>query len=86
MDKIILVHYIGIGNLNMCECDEHLTKIKNMLNNDENIIHYIIPMRGEENTRIECLNPKLVSEEDYQQAKDMLNRNQEIVNNIINNK
>ena len=50
---------------------------------EDNIISYWIPVREGE-TRVECINPKLVSEEDFTEAKRVLDRNQEIVNNIIN--
>jgi hypothetical protein len=53
------------------------------LKEEDNIISYWIPVREGE-TRVECINPKLVSEEDFTEAKRVLDRNQEIVNNIIN--
>ena len=82
MDKIILVHYIGVGNLSTKEVEQHLHKITTeLLPKDDGVINYVIPTRGE--TRIECLNPKLVSEEDYKQAKELLDRNQKIVDDII---
>ncbi len=34
-------------------------------------------------TRVDCLNPKLVSDEDYKEAKELLDRNQKIVNDIM---
>jgi hypothetical protein len=49
---------------------------------EDNIISYWIPVREGE-TRVECINPKLVSQEDFTEAKQVLDRNQKIVNDII---
>lgn len=82
MEKIILVHYIGVGNLSVKEVEQSLHKITTeLLPKDDCVINYVIPTREE--TRVECLNPKLVSEEDYKQAKELLDRNQRIVDEII---
>jgi len=82
MDKIILVHYIGVGNLSVKKVEQYLYKITTeLLPKDDSVINYVIPTREE--SRIECLNPKLVSEEDYKQAKELLDRNQKIVDDII---
>ena len=84
-EKIILVHYINVGNIvgnDVSKLMEDVVKIFSPKGED-NIISYWIPVREGE-TRVECINPKLVSEEDFTEAKRVLDRNQEIVNNIIN--
>jgi hypothetical protein len=82
MEKIILVHYVGVGNRSINDIKEYLCKIATeLLPKDDGVINYVIPTREE--TRIECLNPKLVSEEDYKQAKELLDRNQRIVDDIV---
>jgi hypothetical protein len=82
MNKIILVHYINVGNLKTNDVQQYLEKVKNALFiKNKDIINYIIPVKSE--TRIECLNPKLVSDEDYSKAKDLLDRNQKIVDEIL---
>ena len=85
MEKIILVHYINIGNMNYNDVNKFMEEItvKFSPKEDDNIISYWIPVNNGE-TRVECINPKLVSEEDYSEAKKVLDRNQEIVNEIIN--
>ena len=54
MEKIILVHYINIGN-----SDDMENIIKKLSPNERNdIFSYFIPIiEGE--TRVECINPKL---------------------------
>jgi hypothetical protein len=84
MEKIILVHYINIGNIdgnNVSKIMEDVVK-KFSPKEEDNIISYWIPVREGE-TRVECINPKLVSQEDFTEAKLVLDRNQEIVNDII---
>ena len=84
-EKIILIHYINVGNIdgnNVSEMMENVVK-KFSPKEEDNIISYWIPVREGE-TRVECINPKLVSEEDFTEAKRVLDRNQEIVNDIIN--
>ena len=84
MEKIILVHYINIGNINANDVSKIMEDVvKKFLPKDEdNIISYWIPVREGE-SRVECINPKLVSQEDFTKAKRILDRNQEIVNDII---
>ncbi len=84
MEKIILVNYINISNIDYRDVSKFMQEI--IINcspkDEDNIISYWIPINGE--TRIECINPKLVSEDDFIQAKQVLDRNQDIVNGIIN--
>ena len=85
MEKIILVHYINVGNVGNMDCSDVMEEIVDKFSpkEEDNIISYWIPIKNGE-TRVECINPKLVSEEDYSEAKKVLDRNQEIVNEIIN--
>jgi len=89
MEKIILVHYITIGNMATNDVSRFMKEMveRFKLNGEDNIISYFIPIRDGD-TRIECINPKLVSEEDYKQAIEVLDRNQKIVDEIVleNNK
>lgn len=85
MEKIILVHYIFVGNISPQDISEYMESIMKNYNNkysEENIISYWIPIKKGE-TRVECINPKLVSEEDFLEAKLVLDRNQKIVNEIV---
>lgn len=84
MEKIILVHYINIGNIDanvVSKIMEYVVK-KFLPKDEDNIISYWIPVREGE-SRVECINPKLVSQKDFTKAKRILDKNQEIVNDII---
>jgi len=84
-EKIILIHYINVGNIDGNDVSEMMENVVKKFSpkEEDNIISYWIPVR-EGDTRVECINPKLVSEEDFTEAKRVLDRNQEIVNDIIN--
>lgn len=75
-NPIILVYYINIGNLSNYDFKEYIHKtIKflkiNKKNKENNIIQYFIPVKNQE-SKVECINPILVDNELYQQAKNRL--------------
>ena len=83
MEKIILVNYVAVGNMSMNEVHEYLEDFeRKIVPKDEGIFNYIVPIKGYD-SRVECLNPKLVSEDDYKQAKELLDRNQKIVDELV---
>ncbi len=84
MEKIILVHYINVGNIDGNDVSKIMEDVVKKFSpkEEDNIISYWIPVREGE-TRVECINPKLVSQEDFTEAKQVLERNQKIVNDII---
>jgi hypothetical protein len=84
MEKIILVHYINVGNIDGNDVSKIMEDVVKKFSpkEEDNIISYWIPVREGE-ARVECINPKLVSQEDFTEAKRVLDRNQEIVNDII---
>ena len=85
MEKIILVIYINIIDMSLNERDQMLYEINKTIHDiekhDNSIKHYLLPGEYKEN-KIECINPKLVSEEEYIKAKESLEKIQEILNNI----
>ena len=84
MDKIILVHYINIDGVPNSNLGEMMGLVKESLAKDADIISYIVPVRDEP-TRIECVNPKLLKENDdaWDNVKRILDRNQKAVNKFI---
>ena len=69
-DKIILVVYINIAGLHDADVSAFVAEVANSLRpkKEENMLMYFIPVRETE-SRIECINPKLVSEEEYEKAR-----------------
>ena len=87
MDKIILVHYINIDGVPNSNLGEMMGLVKDSLAKDADIISYIVPVRDEP-TRIECVNPKLLKENDdaWDNVKRILDRNQKAVDKFIKEK
>lgn len=82
MNKIIIVNYISVGDMDPDDVMDRMNEIAEIVDQEEGIINYVIPTRGE--TRIECINPKIVSEEDFNQAKRVLDETQRRVNEFLN--
>jgi len=86
MDKIILVFYTKFDK------SEDITHINDRLYNlstsvaDKypDIYTFYVPI-FEGDTRIECINPKLIGEDEYLKVKKILEENQKIVDNLLKN-
>jgi len=75
MNKIILVCYVNTAGLTTQEAYEVIKKVRKELNlfHVEDIIHYVIPNTIGD-SRIECINPTIVSEVDYSLVKKRLDK------------
>ena len=67
--KIVIVHYI---NTPSAESFLSAIKILERKLESEEILPYFIRTQGE--TRIECINPRLVTEEEYTEARNTLEK------------
>ena len=85
MEKIILVFYVYVGGMDYHQVSEYIDGIKKSLTVDDEIINYIVPIKTGE-TRIECLTPKLISENDFEDVKTILDRNQQLIDEFLKNK
>lgn len=75
-NQLILVNYLNIGNLSHKDAKEYMYRIiKDLKINKKmggaHIVQYFIPVRNQE-SKVECINPILVDNELYQQAKNKL--------------
>ena len=64
-DKLILVYYISIGNVDMDDVEEFMNRVMekisaNSVSEDTEIL--AIPIYGE--TKVECINPKYITDTD----------------------
>lgn len=86
MNKIILVHYINIDGVPTRDLPQMMELVKESLAKDADIISYIVPVKDEP-TRIECVNPKLLKNNDdaWDNVKRVLDRNQKAVDKFIKN-
>ena len=82
MDKIIIVHYIDVSEVNAELRSAFMNDvIKSFSPKDNNILSYWIPVYSE--TRIECINPKLITEGEYIDVKSFLDKHQQAVNEFL---
>ena len=75
-DRIIIVHYIDIRHIEKigASVQEYMQKAtqasQDMIRDDMDM--YFIPVR--QDSRVECINPKLVDEDAYKEAKILLDQ------------
>lgn len=82
MDKIILAHYINVGNVSPQKVNELLYDISKSLAGQDDVLHYVYPIT-QGDTRVDCINPKLVTGEEYKYAKEVLSFNENLIKTII---
>lgn len=83
MNKIILVHYINIGGLSRQTAETRIMSyMEHSLPKEDSIINYIVPIENSD-SRIECLNPRLLSELDYQEIQKVIDKNNISLNNLL---
>lgn len=83
MEKTILVIYVN--NDLVREIDRFNELIKHELANS-NILCFYVPTNEHEYYKIECINPKLVSEVEYNEVKELLEKTKNKLNNFLNKK
>lgn len=72
MEKLIIVVYLGIKEDDEFKANEIIENFINYsLPKDDDKQFFVIPTFGE--TRIECINPKLINEDEYSKVKEVLN-------------
>ncbi len=82
MEKMVLVHYIDVRGLEASQVGDYIKGIiDNARPKDDNIISYFIPVLRE--TSIDCLNPKLASEQEYLVVNEFLEENQKLIDDTI---
>jgi len=82
MDKLIIVHYIDISKAEPNNIPELMEDVaKRFTPTEDNILTYWIPVYSE--TRIECINPKLITEGEYIDVKSFLDKHQQAVNEFL---
>lgn len=88
-EKIILVVYFNISDypdyevpLVMEDVSEHFGR---QFKKDNNVYTIVIPVYDRE-TKIECINPKLVSEEEYKKAEFACKELEKVITEFISSK
>jgi hypothetical protein len=78
--KPILVFYFNVDELSTEKIAENSFKLNEMLKTEElnKYITFIIPVRNQP-TKVECINPVLVSKKEYNIVKETLEKTEKIL-------
>jgi hypothetical protein len=72
-DKLIIVIYVNIAPIDSAYVSELLFKIAKATMFDESIVRLVIPVREGE-TRVECINPQLITEDKYKEVEETIEK------------
>lgn len=67
-DKLFIVVYVGVHGFSDQTISEILADVANHMQYDGSVNTLIIPTRDSE-TRVECINPVLLTEEQYEETR-----------------
>lgn len=77
-DKLFLVCYLNIGSIPAEDVSEYLHNFAEVFTYDESIVKIIVPTREGE-SRVECINPVLLTDEQYEEVEEKVkNLEQEV--------
>ena len=84
-DKIILVYYISIANIDDVDVNDYINDVTDALkiDDDDSVFQLFVPTNESDNCRVECINPVLVSEEKYAEALQKLEEAKERMDKAI---
>ena len=81
-DKLFLLSYLNISTIASTDIPQFLDKFSRAIKFDDSVQHIIIPVRDGE-TRVECINPVLLTEEQYKEAEEKIKNLQNEVEEAI---
>ena len=71
-DKLFIVIYADVRGIHDSDVVEYVKAISSSFKFDESVVRLIIPTRDSE-TRVECINPLLLTEEQYKDVEEKIN-------------
>ena len=71
-DKLFLVIYLNITDILSEDVVGYINKVAEVTKFDDSVRLLIVPVRGKE-TKIECINPALLTEEQYKDVEEKIN-------------
>jgi hypothetical protein len=76
LNKTIVVFYVNVGNLEQSDVSEYIKKvhetIKPLDEDKDSVIHYVIPIRGDQETKVECINAPIIITSEEQKYEILL--------------
>lgn len=81
LNKMILVAYIKIGDMDSIEQEKVLFETKRALSEklDDNCSFFIVFQEGE--TRVDVINPKFINQKDFKEYQDRIDLIEEVLKN-----
>ena len=71
-NKLFIVIYVDVRGIHDSDVVSYIKEIASSIQYDESIAKLIIPTRESE-TRVECINPVLLTEDQYKDVEDKIN-------------
>lgn len=90
-EKLIIVHYLNVDNMTRSQAEDSTSlymesiEEQDSMGEHENVIHYFMPVRKYP-SRVDCINPKLISNEEYDKVKDVLDRFNQAIEELYKEK
>lgn len=81
MDKIILIFYINTYRKSKCDVVEVLDRVSEYVK-DNGCVNYVFPI-FEGDSYVDCVNPKLISADEYTKIQEIIDTNKEIVSDCL---
>ena len=81
-DKLFLVCYLNIGSIPAEDVSEYLHNFAEAFTYDESVERIIIPIRESE-SRVECINPVLLTDEQYKEVEEKVKNLKEEVETAL---
>ena len=79
-DKIIIVFYVDIRYVNVIDISTFLAEFSNTIKDiDESVYQIIIPVR--ETSRVECINPRLATDDENKKIEELIEKYNEYIKN-----
>ena len=73
MNKIILIIYVGVKKYPKDRLNDILSNIaENLSAANEEVYHYVFPDFDSTSFKVECVNPKFISQEEYKEIEAKL--------------
>jgi hypothetical protein len=71
-EKLFIVIYLDVRGIHDSDIVPYIESVASAIQYDESIAKLIIPTRDSE-TRVECINPVLLTEDQYKDVEDKIN-------------
>lgn len=86
-NKLIIVVYAGCKGLLYSDVADFLRGIEEVLGqeNEQEIKHYIVPVFSTSDTKVDCINPVLLTQERYTEVSEKVAKLEEELKSAIEN-